>query len=206
MTVRRLPNPIAILLLAVPALLVAACGSGGADSSTGPGLSMALAGGGNCSVKITGGIEKSWTQQQTTATLLVSQWLKPADREVLSLKAGEASFIFNCEGAAGSISVMLGGGTTEQQFLEAPADYVIAPGTIGGGAPAGQMSLLVNLHDDASWTVSEPGAFNITTFGDGKVGGTFEATLVKTDGVGSPSATGTISGIFDLGCTGTNCH
>ncbi len=184
---------------------VSACGI--EQEVPGPsGESPALAGGGECSVSLTGDVGTSWKQQQTAGTLLVSQWLSPSERQAVTLAEGQASFIFNCEGGTGSISFILGSGTTEQQFPEAPGEYVIAAGGVGATPTSGQMVLLVNLHDRSSWSVSEPGIFRITSFGNSKLAGSFDAKLNQTNEQGVLSGTATITGTFNLGCTGSRCH
>jgi hypothetical protein len=194
-------------------LVVAACGSSSSSAAPGsmaPGASsapeastdanppsMAAAGGGSCSVDITGATQKSWKSPQNIGTLLVGYWLSASDRDMLSMTDTEAALIFNCQSDSGSVSFTLTNGTTTAQFPMAPADYVIAPSASTGDP--GQITIIVSLKDDNLWRVAEPGTFKVTTFGGGKFAGTFQVKL--TSSVGDASVTG----LFDLGCTGSAC-
>jgi hypothetical protein len=214
MTTRRLAAALCAL-----ALVVSACSRGSSPgSSAGPSAAgdtsalsvpqLPAAGGGSCTVAITGDVSKSWTASQTMGSLLVSYWLSPAEAAVLSLSADEAYFIMNCQGSDGSVSFTLTNNTTRAQFPEAPGTYVIpaAGGLLGLGGDPGQVGMLLSLHDSAIWNATEPGTFKITTFGGGKFAGTFQAKVGKLgDDLKTIAATATLSGSFDLSCTSQGC-
>ncbi len=207
---------ISILIVAV---VVAACSSTSVGSSGGAGSSVAAvpsnvtvpqmpaAGGGSCSVKIAGDVNKSWTTSQTMGSLLMSYWLSPVELAQLSLKKDMAYCILNCQGSDGSVSFSLASDTTTAMFPKAPGKYVVpASGGIGLNGAPGQVGSLVTLNDNAIWNVTEPGTFEVTTFGGGKFAGTFQAKLGRLgDDLHTITATATLSGTFDLGCTTGAC-
>ncbi len=215
MTTRRLAGSLFALAIVVSACSSAASGgpSSGASASTVAAPSdvtvpqLPAAGGGSCSVKVTGDVSKSWTSPQTMGSLLVSYWLSPAELAQLSLKKDIAYFIMNCQGSEGTVSFSLANDTTTAMFPKAPGKYVVpASGGIGLGGEPGQVGSLINLNDKQLWNVTAPGTFEVTTFGGGKFAGTFQAKIGRLgDDLHTITATATLSGTFDLGCTSGAC-
>jgi hypothetical protein len=208
------------------ALVVAACG--GSASTVAPGASgdngatgatpasvdathadqtfvMPAGGNGSCSVNITGDVTRSWTAKQDMGTLLVTQWLGKASRSMMSLKDGEESLILNCKGTGGSISFMTAAGTTSAMFPKGPKQYVISSGSLLGSDTAGEIGTVINLGDKLIWAVAEPGTFTVTTFGGSKFAGTFSVKLKATEDLQTRAANATLTGTFDLSCTGDAC-
>ena len=209
-------------LVAVLAIAVAACGGAkattapqsGGQGSAAPGSSDAVVvvpsfaakGGGSCGVQIDGDVTKSWHTDQTTATLLVSDWLNAADRSMLGVKDGEAELLINCQSDQGSISLTTTSGTTSAQFPKAAGTYVIEAGGIVADRKPGEIQTVINLKDKLLWRVTEPGTFEITSFTPSHLAGSFTFKIGSYE-VGSSAATSTatFSGTFDLGCTGSAC-
>jgi hypothetical protein len=190
----------------------ATAGAGGTGPASNPSAAMPAlslpvmpaAGGGSCSVNVTGDKTVSWEAKQDMSSLMVSYWLSAADRQMLSLD-GE-NLILNCKGSGGSVSFMLGSGTTAADFVKGPKDYVIAAGGLLGGNVAGQISMIFGFDDKSIWKVTEPGSFKVTTLGGGKFAGTFTAKIGKSsDDLQSIVANAVLSGTFDMGCTGSAC-
>jgi hypothetical protein len=206
----------AAAVLVTAALVVSACSSSAstpapasgapesqaAPASGAPGstqtLVMPAAGGGSCTVNITGAITVSWTAQQNVGTLLVSQWVSESQLSVLGMSRGDEAFIFNCKGDAGAIDFTSTAGTTEAQLPVAPGEYVVPAAGLTGDNP-GQLAVLVSLHDGNLWRVAKDGTFTITTFGGSKFAGSFQFDITSAAG------TATVSGTFDESCTGDNC-
>ena len=212
----------AFAALMVLAFAAAACGnsasSGGAGSPAGSpaggtatgGISdrsYPAAGGGSCSVTVSGDVTASWQRKQDASSLMVTYWLSESEREFLDMTAGEESFLLNCQSDKGTISLYNTSGTTAAQFPQAPKSYVIASGGILGGGEPGQISMLVTLQDTSSiWKVSEAGTFEVTTFTGSKFAGTFQAKVAKVgDDLKTVVATATVSGTFDFDCTSGGC-
>ena len=210
------------LALAILAIVVAACGSsastaGFVNSSPGgnPGSSSAAsiglpnlpaAGGGSCSVKVTGGTEVSWASPQNTGSLLVGYWLGASELAVLSLGPDAAYLLMNCQSDTGSVSLYTTNGTTTAQFPEKPGTYVIEAGGLLGDTKPGEIQALVTFHDDSLWRITEPGSFVVTAFDGHHVAGTFAIKIGKqSDDLQSIVATATVSGTFDLNCMATAC-
>lgn len=205
-------------VVAVLALTAADCGGSAATAApggAGPAASdagvpvvslpvMPAAGGGTCTVNVTGDFTVSWQAKQDMGSLMVSYWLSVADRQMLGGTA--ESLIVNCKGTGGSVSFTLGSGTTAADFVKGSEDYVITAGGLLGGNVAGQMSMIFNFNDKSIWKVTEPGSFKVTTFGGGKFAGTFTAKIGKSsDDLQSIVANAALTGTFDMGCTGTAC-
>ncbi len=177
----------------------AAPGSSGAGSGTTGHLSAAPAIGGEaCSVKISGGVTKSWQSPQTSASMLVTYWLNESDKK-LSGSAGGESFILNCEGADGSAHFQTADGTTAAKFPKAPGTYVVP---ILRGAP-GQVDLILHTNDSSIWVVAEPGTLTITTFDGSKFAGAFSVKMTNSSSGTDVSAT--LSGTFNLRCMASAC-
>jgi hypothetical protein len=187
---------------ATPTPTPAATDAGGNPTVSLP--AMPAAGGGSCKVQITGDVNKSWEASQTQGTLLLSQWLSSSDRELMSIAADEDSMILNCSTDAGTANFSTTSGTTSALFPKAPGTYVIATGGLGSDKP-GQIGVLVNTKDKLLWKTSEPGAFTIKSFGGGKFAGSFTVKLVTYLDSGSTHSSATMTGTFDLGCTGSAC-
>lgn len=202
------------IVIAIAVLAVSACGGGssashsGSSQNGGPGggdQANAQAGHGTCVVDIKGDVTKSWTTKQTNGTLLLTQWLSASSRKILSLSEGEESMILNCDGDGGSISFTTANGTTADMFPKGPKKYVITAGTLIGSDTAGEIGLIIDLKDKAIWSAAEPGTFDVTTFGGSKFAGSFSVKLKSTQDLSTTSATATLSGTFDLSCTGDAC-
>jgi hypothetical protein len=217
-------------VIATLAFVASACGSGASTSASGatgaaptgltpagstvPGStapaviapSFAAAGSGSCGVQIDGDVTKSWHTDQTTATLLVSDWLSAADKAMLAVKDGDAELLINCQSDQGSISLTTTAGTTSAQLPESPATYVIEAGGLVADRKPGEIQTVINLKDTNLWRVTEPGTFDITSFNPSHLAGSFSFKIGRSD-VGSQTvlATATISGTFDLSCTGSAC-
>jgi len=217
----------------VAALAIVASGCGGAAATSAPGAtgaaptgqvaagstapgattsavivpSFAAAGGGSCGVQIDGDVTKSWHTDQTTGTLLVSDWLTAADKSMLAVKDGEAELLINCQSDQGSISLTTTAGTTAAQLPHAPATYVIEAGGLLANRKPGEIQTVINLKDKNLWGVTEPGTFDITSFNPSHLAGSFSFKIARSD-VGSQTVLGaaTISGTFDLTCTGSACQ
>ncbi len=166
---------------------------------------MPAGGNGSCSVNIAGDVTKSWTAKQDMGTLLVSQWLGKSSRSMMSLKDGEESMILNCKGSGGSISVMTSNGTTSAMFPKGPKTYTISSGTLLGSDTAGEIGTIINLNDELIWSTAEPGTFTVTTFGGSKFAGTFSVKIKATADLQTRAANATLTGTFDLSCTGDAC-
>ncbi len=217
MLLRRLSG-----LLVGTAVVAAACGTsfstGGPGSSLPAGAtpgktsavdlpSLPAAGGGSCNVKITGGVETSWVSPQTMGTLLISYWLSQADRSLLSVGPDEAYMLMNCQSDSGSISLTTTNQTTAAQFPEKPGTYVIEAGGILSDTQPGDVQAIVVFHNDTLWKVTKPGTFVVTTFGGGHFAGTFSLEVgQESDDLSTIVATATVSGTFDLACTGSACN
>lgn len=210
------------LVLAILAIVVAACGSSastpGAGNSTpgaNPGSSSAAsvdlpnlpaAGGGSCSVKATGGAEVSWNSPQNMGSLLVGYWLGASELSVLSLGPDAAYMLMNCQSDKGSISLYTTNDTTTAQFPEKPGTYVIEAGGLLGDTKPGEIQALVTFSDKSLWRITEPGSFAVTAFDGHHFAGTFTLKIGKeSDDLQSIVATATVSGTFDLNCTATAC-
>ena len=209
-------------LVAALAIAAAACSSGGSKTtpassggaSTEPGSSepaavvpsFASAGGGSCGVQIDGDVTKSWHTDQTSATLLVSYWLTSGDRTMLGVEAGQEELLINCQSDEGSISLTTTAGTTAAQLPKAPGTYVIEAGGLTAERKPGQIQTVINLKDSKLWYVTEPGTFEITSFTPSHLAGSFAFKIGRSEtGSQTVAATATISGTFDLGCTGSAC-
>ena len=209
-------------LIAALAVVAAACSIGGATATPGAGgqgstepgssqpavvASFASAGGGSCGVQIDGDVTKAWHTDQTTATLLVSYWLSPSGRSLLGVQDGTEEFLFNCQSDQGpSISLTSTAGTTAAQFPKAPGTYVIEPSGLLGDHKPGEIQALINLKDGGLWNVAENGTFTITSFSPSHLAGSFNMKIAKSGAnLQSIVASATVSGTFDLGCTGDAC-
>jgi hypothetical protein len=216
-----MPRSKILSLVAVLAIAVAACGGAkattapqsGGQGSAAPGSSDAVVvvpsfakGGGSCGVQIDGDVTKSWHTDQTVATLLVSDWLNASDRSMLAVKDGEEMLLINCQSDQGSISFTTTAATTAAQFPKAPGTYVIEAGGIVADRKPGEIQTVINLKDSNLWRVTEPGTFEITSFTPSHLAGSFTFKIGSYE-VGSSAATNTasISGTFDLACTGSAC-
>ena len=116
-----------------------------------------------------------------------------------ALNAGsEEFFILVCDSPSGSVTFMSYPGTTAGMFPKSPGTYVVP--TIYGLVP-GSVLMAMSLSDSSQWLPSEDGSFVVTTFGGGRFAGHFSVTIATTDGSRSAS----LSGTFDLGCTGSVC-
>ena len=185
----------------------ATSGNDGATAAANATQTFVMPGGGNgtCSVNITGDVSKSWTTKQDMGTLLVSQWLSASSRSMMSLKDGEESLILNCKGDGGSISFMTAGGTTSATFPKGPKTYTISSGSLLGTDTAGEIGSVINMNDKLIWAPAEPGTFEVKTFGGGKFSGTFTLKIKATADLQTRAANATLTGSFDLSCTGDAC-
>jgi hypothetical protein len=163
-----------------------------------PSFVMPAGGNGSCKVDITGAISTSWESKQDLGTLLVSQWLSASQLSVLGMGPSDEAFILNCKTDAGAIDFTSTAGTTADLIPVAPGEYTIAASGSTGDTP-GQLSVLVSLHDGNIWRVAKAGSFKITTFGGSKFAGSFQFDVTSTAG------DATVSGTFDLTCTGDAC-
>jgi hypothetical protein len=222
MNIRRTGSSLSALLL-VSAFALAACSSSAAQGSAAPGSTddagdsaaatlpggapdLPAAGGGSCSVTVTGDVSASWTQPQDMGSLLVTYWLSTSEREFLDMTSGDESFLMNCKSDQGSISLYSTNDTTAAQFPMAPGSYVVAASGILGGGDAGQVSALVTIGEDTLWRVPEAGTFNITTFDGHKFAGSFQFKIERLgDDLKTVEASATLSGTFDFGCTSGAC-
>jgi hypothetical protein len=213
MSARRLGGVLAALALAV-----AACGGSASTSQPQPGSSaagsvaiplpsFAAAGGGSCSVKISGGMTASWSTPQNMGTLLIGYWINDADKKMLTLSATDAYLLMNCQSDTGSISLSSTTGTTTDQFPEKPGTYVIEAGGLGGDSTPGQVKALTVFKDGNLWEVTQPGTLTVTTFDGGHFAGTFNLQIgERSDDLSTIVTTATIDGTFNLSCTGSVCH
>jgi hypothetical protein len=210
------------LALAVLAIVVAACGSSASTAGAGnsapgviPGSSSAssvglpnlpAAGGGSCSVKVTGGTEVSWNSPQNAGSLLVGYWLGASELAVFSLSPDAAYILMNCQSDNGSISLYTTNDTTTAQFPESPGTYVIEAGGLLGDTKPGEIQALVTFPDKSLWRVTDPGSFVVTAFDGHHFAGTFTLNIgQESEDFQSIVATATVSGTFDLNCTATGC-
>jgi hypothetical protein len=193
------------------AIVAAGCGSSnstgaaatGSSASTTSAASAAVASGGSCKVDVTGDATASWQTAQDKSTLLVSYWLSAKSRESLSL-TGEA-LILNCKGSGGSVNFITPAKTSAADFPKSPKKYVLPVGGYLGGAEPGEISMVTSI-DGKSYKIVEAGSFDVTTFGGSKFVGTFS---VKVGRYGDDNKTivarATMTGSFDLSCTGDAC-
>jgi hypothetical protein len=163
-----------------------------------PSFVMPAGGNGSCKVDITGAISTSWESKQDMGTLLVSQWVSASQLAILGMTPNDEAFILNCKTDAGAIDFTTTAGTTVDQVPVAPGEYVI-PASGSSGDNPGQMAVLVSLHDGNIWRVAKDGSFKITTFGGSKFAGSFQFDITSSAG------DATVSGTFDLTCTGDAC-
>jgi hypothetical protein len=216
-----MPTRKLLTIAAAFALAVAACGGSASSAAPGststagatkdggavPTVDIPAAGGGSCKVEVTGDVTKSWESKQTQGTLLLSQWLSDKSRKVLSLADNEEAMLLNCGSGKSSVNFTTAAGTTSAQFKAGPGSYVIAAGgMLGGGSAPGEIGLLFNADDSKVWGAEEPGTFTVTTFGGGKFIGTFSVKVVTSFDTGTTHSHATITGSFDLGCTGDACN
>jgi hypothetical protein len=126
---------------------------------------------------------------------------------MLAVKDGEAELLINCQSDQGSISLTTTAGTTSAQLPHSPATYVIEAGGLVADRKPGEIQTVINLKDTNLWSVTEPGTFDITSFNPSHLAGSFSFKIGRSD-VGSQAilATATISGTFDLTCTGSACN
>jgi hypothetical protein len=217
-----MPRTRLVSLIAALAVVAAACSSGSKATPTAGGAgsaqpetsgqavvvpSFSAAGGGSCGVQIDGDVTNSWHTDQTMATLLVSYWLSPANRSLLGVGDGTEEILINCQSDSGaSISLTSTAGTTAAQLPKAPGTYVIETGGIVGDQKPGEIHAIINLKDSSVWSITESGTFTITSFTPNHLAGTFSMKIGKsgTD-LSSIVANATVSGTFDLGCTGDVC-
>ena len=179
--------------------LTAAPRSSVAGSSPTVKLSTAPAiGGEGCSVKISGGVTKSWQSKQASGSMLVTYWLNDSDKK-LSGSTGFERFILNCESADGSAHFQTADSTTAAQFPKAPGTYVVP---ISTGTP-GQVDLILHTSGFSTWVVAEPGTFTITTLDGSKFAGTFSVKMTNSDSGTDVSAT--LSGSFNFRCMASAC-
>ena len=158
-----------------------------------------VGGAGTCKVTITGGLTASWDSTQSKASAIVSYWLSPASHKVLS-PTGE-SFLMNCDGTDGSVSLYTANGTTAAQFPQAAGSYVIPvhglavkTGTVTAAVTTTKGGLL--------WQIAEPGTFNVTTLDGSKFAGTFQMKIAEIGAdLKLTGTTATVSGTFDLACS-----
>ena len=176
-------------------------GSGGAASA---GMaSQAVPVGRSCSVQVSGDVAKSWKTTQSAGTLMVSYWLNSADRKTMAL-TGE-TFLLNCDSDAGTVNFDMTNGTTAADFPEAPGTYVIDMNGLGG-TQAGHVGMLINLKSGGDWRLTEPGTFKITTLGGSRFAGSFSVKIGQLGATGKyDGGSATITGSFDLACTGSAC-
>ena len=217
-----MPRTKLVSLIAALAIAAAACGGGSKASPTSVGAgpaqpassgqavdvaSFAAAGGGSCGVQIDGDFTKSWHTDQTKATLLVSYWLSPSNRSLLGVADGMEELLINCQSDEGpAISLSSTTGTTAAQLPKAPGEYVIETGGIVGSNKPGEIHAILSLKDSSVWTVTEPGTFTITSFTPSHLAGTFSMKIGKSGAdLQSTVANATVSGTFDLACTGDVC-
>ena len=209
-------------LVAVLAIAATACGSGGStaaprsggEGSTAPGSSepavvvpsFASDVVWSCGVQIDGYVTMSWHTDLTLATLLVSYWLTPGDRSMVGVASGEEELLINCQSDEGSISLTTTSGTTAAQLPKAAGTYVIEAGGLGAERKPGEIQTIINLKDSKVWNVTEAGTFEITSFTPSHLAGSFTFKIGASD-TGSQAivAAATVSGTFDLGCTGSAC-
>ncbi len=195
--------------------LVDSSGVSSGSSSVSPGSSSAAsaglpdlpaAGGGSCKVAVTGDTAVSWDSPQTTGTLLVTYWLDQSDRDFLSLGAGEEYLLMNCQSDKGTVSLYTTNNTTGAQFPESTGTYVIEAGGILSESKPGEIQALVTFPDKSLWRVTDPGVFEVKTFDAGHFAGTFTLKIGKeSEDLQSIVGTATVTGTFDLACTGSAC-
>jgi hypothetical protein len=214
----------AAALLLAAAFAVAGCSSSaatagsGADSSsaaeastvpgsTAAGLPKAPAGGGGlCSVQVTGATQVSWKSPQDKGSLLVSYWLSANDLKLLSLASDEVYVLMNCQSSQGTVSLTTAVGTKAAQFPKAPGTYVIDVGGPTSGGTPGDLVAIVTFPDKSLWRVTDKGSFVITSFTTSHFAGTFTIPIGKRSAdLSSIVANATVSGTFDLACTGSAC-
>ena len=213
----------AISVAAAVAIVIAGCGSSPATGAGSPGgsdggaksggsggaasagmSSPALPAGGSCTVQVSGDVAKSWKTTQSAGTLMVSYWLNSADRKTLAL-TGE-TFVLNCVSDAGTLNLYMTGGTSATDFPEAPGTYVIDING-SGGDQAGHVGVVINLKDGGDWRPTEPGMFKITTLGGSRFAGSFSLKIGQLGATGKyDGGSATITGSFDLACTGSACN
>jgi hypothetical protein len=216
-----MPRTKLVSLIAALAIAAAACGGGSKATPTSGGAgptqpassgqavdmpSFAAAGGGSCGVQIDGDFTKSWHTDQTAGTLMVSYWLSPSNRSLLGVADGMEEILINCPSGEGpAISLSSTTGTTAAQLPKAPGTYVIETGGIIGANKPGEIHAILDLKDSSVWSVTEPGTFEFTSFTPSHLVGTFTMKIGKSGADQSTVATATVSGTFDLGCTGDVC-
>jgi hypothetical protein len=211
-----------VSVLAALAISAAACSSSGSTATPGSGVqnsaepgsselavsapSFASAGGGSCGVQIDGDVTKAWHTDQTKGTLLVSYWLSPDDRSLNGVEDGQEMLDINCQSDQGSISLITTAGTMATQFPKAPGKYVIEAGGLVADRKPGEIQTVTNLKDKSLWKVIENGTLEITGFTPTHFVGSFTFKIGKSgDDLKTIVATATVSGTFDLGCTGSAC-
>ena len=162
-----------------------------------------VSGAGSCKVTLSGGLTASWDTQQTKASGVVSYWLNPAVKQVLSA-TGE-SFVMSCDGADGAISLYTTNTTTSVQFPEAAGNYVI--GGLGTVSTPGLVIAIVAPTGTNLWNITEPGTFNVTTLNGSKFEGTFQIKIAEQGpDLKLTGKTATVSGTFNLACSANSAN
>jgi hypothetical protein len=196
----------------VVVLVVSGCGKAlvKPDRSSQAGQSVYVAasataapsGGGSCQIDFTGDFAKSWTGTQDPASIKTSYWMTKEEITAAGLPDGEASMSFSCRDIdTNLVSIMTPSGTKAADFPQGPKSYVIPALGLLGITPSGQLNVVLNLNDQALWSVADPGTVDIKTFTGGRISATFSVKLGKLSGdLKSYTATTTLKGSFDLNC------
>ncbi len=198
----------------VVVLVVSACGkalvkpdrSAGAAAQSGaiaaPSISAAPSGSGSCQIKFAGDVTQTWTGTQDASSVTTSYWMTDDAKKAAGLAADDASVSLTCRNSdTNLVSIMTPSGTKAADFIEGAKSYPFPSLGLLGILTSGQMSIVINLNDQALWSVAEAGKFEITAFSSGKISATFSVKLGKlaTD-LKSYTATTTLTGSFDLNC------
>jgi hypothetical protein len=196
----------------VVVLVMSACGkalvkpdrSGQAGQSVyiAPSATAAPSGGGSCQIDFTGDLTKSWTGTQDPASITTSYWMTKEAITAAGLVDGDASMSFSCRDVdTNLVSIMTPSGTRAADFPQAPKKYVIPKLGLLGITPSGQLNVVLNLNDQALWSVAEEGTLEIKTFSAGRIEASFSVKLGKLSAdLKSYTATVTLKGSFSLNC------
>ena len=149
------------------------------DLSDGELPPMPAMGSRNCSAVIEGDVSASWSEPQNAGTRLISYWFTDAERDFMG-DDDEFTFIINCSGGDGSISLTTAGESGPDQIPQAPGTYELTQGAgFMGGGDSDVLSLMVNLNGfEGVLAVAEGGGtVTISEFDDDSLAMVIDAEL-----------------------------
>ncbi len=183
-----------------------------------------------CHVDVTGGLEVSWDSPDDNAAITTDYWYSeeellqqieflaeegtdPATELANALETGEPIFsllLMNCsEPDGGSLSFTHSSATTRSAMPMAAGSYPISGGFLSGAdSPSGTISVLVVMpgeaEADAIWVPEGEGTFEITSWDNAAIEGTF--TFPVAESLVDAPRQATVNGTFAYTCkASTTC-